>query len=67
MEALSAYNVQLKAKLNLSKISFCLDTFKLLNKNLNFVPTPKKCNKKQLNTDAEIFELTSRISTQSQT
>ena len=41
--------------INLSKHLFSLDTFKLLNKNVNFVPTPKKYNKKQLNTDAEIF------------
>ena len=33
--------------------TFYLDTFKLLNKNLNFVPTPKKYNKKQLDNDAE--------------
>ena len=32
-----------------------LDTFKLLNKNLNFIPTPKKYNKKQRDTDAENF------------
>ena len=41
--------------INLSKHSFSLDTFKLLNKNLNFVPTPKKYNKKQLDNDAENF------------
>ena len=34
---------------------FYPDTFKLLNKNLNFVPTPKKYNKKQLDNDAENF------------
>ena len=33
--------------INLSKYSFSLDAFKLLNKNLNFVPTLKKYNKKQ--------------------
>ena len=38
---------------NLSKHSFSLDTFKLLNKILNFVPTPKKCNKKQFDNDAK--------------
>ena len=41
--------------INLSKHSFSLDTFKLLNKNLNFVPTPKKYNKKKLDTDDENF------------
>ena len=41
--------------INISKYSFSLDTFKLLNKNLNFVPTPKKYNKKQLDNDAENF------------
>ena len=41
--------------INLSKHSFFLDIFKLLNKNLNFVPTPKKYNKKQLGNDAENF------------
>ena len=66
MATLWAHNEQLKAKIryksdpsenviNLSKHSFSLDTFKLLNKNLNFVPKPKKCNKKQLDTDAENF------------
>ena len=63
METLSAINKKLKAKLadpsghviNLSKHSFSLDTCKLLNKNLNFVPTPKKYDKKQLDTDAENF------------
>ena len=81
METPPAINEQLKAKLagpsghiiNLSKHSFSLDTCKLLNKNLNFVPTPKKYNKKQLDNDAENFfcrikfELTSKISTQSRT
>ena len=41
--------------INLSKHSFSLDTFKLLNKNLNFVPTSEKYNKKQLDNDAENF------------
>ena len=41
--------------INLSKRSFSLDTFRPLNKNLNFVPTPKKYNKKQLDNDAENF------------
>ena len=41
--------------INLPKHSFLLDTFKLLSKNLNFVPTPKKYYKKQLDTDAENF------------
>ena len=41
--------------INLSKHSFSLNIFKLLNKNLNFVPTPKNYNKKQLDNDAENF------------
>ena len=41
--------------INLSKHSFSSYTFKLLNKNLNFVPTPKKYIKRQLNTDTEDF------------
>ena len=41
--------------INLSKHLFSLDTLKRLNKNINFVPTPKKDNKKQLDNDAENF------------
>ena len=41
--------------LNLSKHSFSLNTYKLLNKNLNFIPTPKQYNQKQLDTDTENF------------
>ena len=41
--------------LSLSKHSFSLNTYKLLNKNLNFVPTPKQYNQKQLHTDIENF------------
>ena len=41
--------------ISLSKHSFSLDTFKLLNKTFNFVPTPTKYNKTQLDSDAEIF------------
>ena len=41
--------------INLSKQSFSLYTFKLLNKSLNFVPTPKKYNKRQLDNDAANF------------
>ena len=41
--------------INLSKQSFFLDTFKLLNKNLKFVPTPKNYNKKKLDNAAENF------------
>ena len=39
--------------INLSKLSFSSDAFKLLNKNLKFVHTLKKYNKKQLDTYAE--------------
>ena len=49
--------------INLLKHSFSLDTCKLLNKNLNFVPTPKKYNEKQLDTDAEIFSHNIRLRT----
>ena len=41
--------------INLSKHSFSLDTLKLLNNSLNFVPTPNKYNKKQLDTEAGFF------------
>ena len=51
METLSAYNEQLKQKLDINmtyqdiiKTFIFLDTLKLLNKTLNFVPTPKKYN-----------------------
>ena len=54
--------------INLSKHSFSLDTFKLLNKNLDFVPTPKKYNKKlKIYFGLSNFELTSKISSQSRT
>ena len=62
MEILSAYKKQLKTKsdpsgnvVNLSKKSFSSDAFTILHKNPNFVPTPKKYNKKQLDTEAENF------------
>ena len=41
--------------INLWKHSFSSDNFTLLNKNLNFEPTPKKYKEKQLHTDAENF------------
>ena len=60
--------------INLSKLSFSSDAFKLLNKNLKFVHTLKKYNKKQLEipmlkipSALSNFELTSRITIQSQT
>ena len=40
---------------NLSKHSLSPNTFKLLSKSLNSVPTPKKYNKKQEDTVAENF------------
>ena len=44
--------------LNLSKHSFSLNTYKLLSKILNFVPTPKQYSQKQLDTDTRnIFRL----------
>ena len=39
----------------LSKHSFSLNTYKLFNKNLNFVPTPKQYSQKQLDTDTKNF------------
>ena len=41
--------------INLSTKRFCKDTFKLLNKNLNFVPTQKTINKDTINTQFEDF------------
>ena len=38
--------------INLSKHSFFSDTFKLLNKNLDFIPSPKIFSKKELDADA---------------
>ena len=43
--------------LNLSKHSFSLNTYKLLNKNLNFVSTPKQYSQKQLDTDNKNFSV----------
>ena len=40
---------------NLRKHSLYLNTYKLLNKNLKFVPTPKQYSQKQLDTDTEKF------------
>ena len=40
---------------NLSKHSFSFDTYKLLNKNLNFIPTSKRYNKNQLSSDLQNF------------
>ena len=41
--------------INLSTKRFCKDTFKLLNKNLNFVPTQKTTNKDTINKQLEDF------------
>ena len=41
--------------INLSRLSFSLNTYKLLNKNLNFVPTQKRYDKKQLDQDLQNF------------
>ena len=38
---------------NLSKQSGFFDTYKLLNKNLNFIPTSKRYNKNQLSSDLQ--------------
>ena len=41
--------------LNLSKHWFSFDTYKLLNKNLNLIPTSKRYNKSQLPADLQNF------------
>ena len=41
--------------INLSKKTFTKGTFQLLNKNLNFIPTPKVYNKDKLNKELESF------------
>ena len=41
--------------INLSTKRFCKDTFKLLNKNLNFVPTQKTINKDTIKKQFEDF------------
>ena len=40
---------------NLSKKTFTKETFQLLNKNLNFIPTPSIFNKNQLNKQRDDF------------
>ena len=40
---------------NLSTKRFCKETFKILNKNLNFVPTQKTINKNTINKQLEDF------------
>ena len=63
MKTLATYGKQLKSQLdinliqtgiyifNLTKHSFTRAEYKLLNKNLNFVPTPKVYNKNELDAD----------------
>ena len=41
--------------LNLSKKTFRKATFQLLNKNFNFIPRPKVCNKYKVNKELESF------------
>ena len=41
--------------INLSTKSFTFYDFKLLNKNLNFCPTPNRYNKKQFKNDIDTF------------
>ena len=48
--------------LNLFKHSFSFNTYKVLNKNLNFVHTPKQYGQKQLDTDTEYFFLLLKVS-----
>ena len=46
---------------NLSKKTFSTQTFQLLNKNLNFVPTPQVYNKHNLNKEMETFYRTIKL------
>ena len=41
--------------INLHNTTFTKQTFELLNKNLNFIPTPSKKNKNQLNRKLDGF------------
>ena len=41
--------------INLRNTTFTKQTFQLLNKNLNFIPTPSKKNKNQLNRKLDGF------------
>ena len=41
--------------INLSNKTFTKETFQLLNKNLNFIPTPSTFNKNQLNKELDYF------------
>ena len=41
--------------INLHNTTFTKQTFQLLNKNLNFIPTPSKKNKNQLNRKLDGF------------
>ena len=59
MATLQNYNEQLKRHLSKdtaqSKHSFSIDTYKLLNKNLSFVPTPGMYSKSKLNDNLQNF------------
>ena len=41
--------------INLTSFSFSKNVYKLLNKNLSFIPTPKIYNKKELKNDLDVF------------
>ena len=41
--------------INLTKKTFDKDTFRLLNKNMNFIPNPGKYNKKDFNNDIDSY------------
>ena len=41
--------------INLTSFLFSKNVYKLLNKNLNFIPTPKLYNKKELKNDLDVF------------
>ena len=47
--------------LNLSKHSFSLNTYNLVNRNLNFIPSPKQYSLKELDTDTENFFCLSKL------
>ena len=59
MATLQNYNEQLKRHLSKdtaqSKHSFSIDTYKLLNKSLSFVPTPGIYSKSKLNDNLQNF------------
>ena len=47
--------IQIGHVINVSKMTFTKGIFQILNKNLNFISTPKVCNKHKLNKELESF------------